>query len=277
MSEAAPASFNARIVLRPRSLDETFDLAVAYLRAYFRELGRPLGLLWVLMMLPVFLVGFWGDLWAGTAVLLVVSAFTERVVTVFVGQHLFRNPITLWTALKTVIQQGLSLTLFSIFIHAPILMMIMDNEAPGIWLGLGVLVSFVWPLILSAQLLISEVMYLERESFGAALRRTSVLMRYQFGRAFGLLVLGTLVRGLFVTITWSTALFVLDFMLQFSNVAEAVGPWFFFMGYGLSSLYIALVRFFEYIDARTRREGWDIQVRFHAIAERERQKERWAA
>ena len=27
----------------------------------------------------------------------------------------------------------------------------------------------------------------------------------------------------------------------------------------------------DYIDARTRREGWDIQVRFNAIAQRERQ------
>ena len=40
------------------------------------------------------------------------------------------------------------------------------------------------------------------------------------------------------------------------------------LGYFLSVPYVASARFLGYVDSRTRREGWDIQVRFAALLQR---------
>ena len=41
-------------------------------------------------------------------------------------------------------------------------------------------------------------------------------------------------------------------------------------GFLVAAPMVALARTFDYVDARTVQEGWDIQVRFNAIAERAR-------
>jgi hypothetical protein len=83
----------------------------------------------------------------------------------------------------------------------------------------------------------------------------------------------TFIRAFVASVTWVTTLFVLGFMLQFGDVAEALGMWPAFVGYLLVAPYVAIARMFDYVDARTRREGWDIQVRFNAIAHNAREAE----
>jgi hypothetical protein len=56
-------------------------------------------------------------------------------------------------------------------------------------------------------------------------------------------------------------------VLQFGNFSEAIGGWAAMIGYLLAGPYTAIARMFDYVDARTRREGWDIQIRFNAIAQ----------
>ena len=46
------------------------------------------------------------------------------------------------------------------------------------------------------------------------------------------------------------------------------GSWASIAGFLLAAPFVALARLFDYVDARTRLEGWDIQVRFKAIATR---------
>jgi hypothetical protein len=47
------------------------------------------------------------------------------------------------------------------------------------------------------------------------------------------------------------------------------GSTFALAGFFASIPYVASTRFLGYVDRRTRREGWDIQVRFAALAQRE--------
>ena len=74
-------------------------------------------------------------------------------------------------------------------------------------------------------------------------------------------------------VVWVTVMFVLGFVLQFGDVAEALGAWPALVGYLLAGPYVAIARMFDYVDARTQREGWDIQVRFNAIAQAAREAE----
>ena len=76
---------------------------------------------------------------------------------------------------------------------------------------------------------------------------------------------------LFVVGTMFGAKFLIEFVLQFQGVPDSVAYWAGIGGYVLSGPYVALVRLFDYVDARTRREGWDIQVRFNAIAQKSRE------
>ena len=78
----------------------------------------------------------------------------------------------------------------------------------------------------------------------------------------GLVVAQTIVRALFVLSVMFGTSFLIEFVLQFQGVPDAVEYWAGIGGFILSGPYVALVRLFDYVDARTRREGWDIQVRF---------------
>ncbi len=61
---------------------------------------------------------------------------------------------------------------------------------------------------------------------------------------------------------------VFELLLQFELDHPLLSELSIWVGWIAAGPYVATVRLFDYIDARTRREGWDIQVRFSAIAQR---------
>ncbi len=81
-------------------------------------------------------------------------------------------------------------------------------------------------------------------------------------------------RGLIILLVFSLTMFLMGFVLQFEGVFKGLLQWTLLCGYILSGPYIAVLRLFDYVDARTRQEGWDIQVRFHAIAQHAREERR---
>ena len=149
-------------------------------------------------------------------------------------------------------------------------MLITDFDAPE-WIGIGTMLGVFWPAFLASQPYFAEALLLEELPAGRAVRRARVLVLYRFSRGLGLVLFSALVRGLFAGIAFVSFQFAAEFVLQLQNFTRGLGLWAAIAGYLMSGPYLALARLFDYVDARTRREGWDIQVRFNAIAARARE------
>lgn len=273
MSGADATSFEARIVLRPRTLDETFDLALAYVRVHHRDLRRCFVAALVAALAPA--AAAWlllPDAPGIAGVLLILGVgVAERAVTVFAGRHLFGNPISVWAAWRQVLRR-LPFNLAVVAgVYLPVLVMAAVAFEDDAWVGGGVVLGVFWPFLLASHAHVSEVAHLEHLSAGRATQRARSLVAYRFGRALGLLITGAAVRAGAAAVTVSLGTFVVGWVLQFGALAELGRIPLAVLGLGLSGPFMAMVRFFDYIDARTRREGWDIQVRFNAVAQRARQ------
>lgn len=273
--DAPSTSFEAQIVLRPRSLDETLDLALVYLR----RSPRPfLGLALILVSFASALIGaavvLFQLTWSqGLALAVVLSPLLEGVVTVYAGKHLFKNNPRIGHAIRAVSKRLPFALASALLVTLPVTILLWGNLDDSIAIALGVLLGSFWPLILATQAYIGEVTHLEHLNVGRAMRRSQALITFRYGRALGLLIVTAIIRVAIAGGVMMLTHFTLGFLLQFGDVADAVGAWPALPGYLLAGPYIAVVRLFDYVDCRTRREGWDIQVRFNAIAQKERQAE----
>lgn len=273
MNERAATSFDPRIVLRPRSLDETLDLALAYLRSSPGEFTRLL----LVLILPAsaVIIGLSVALELRAAqrlcAAIMLSPFLERIVTIYAGKHIFRNDPQIGVAIEGSLAR-LPLTLLSATIIATpwVPMLVTHFDEPG-WIGFAALLGSFWPLVLASWAYLGEVAHLEALDLSRAMKRTRVLIAYRFARALGLVIMSGIIRLLVAGGAELTTEFSLGFVLQFGDVSQAIGGYPAVVGYLLAGGYVALARMFDYVDARTRREGWDIQVRFHAIAQRARE------
>ncbi len=266
------SGFDARIVLRPRSLDETFDLALAYLRVSARQFLPLFAGLSVFATGIVFLISWALDLSLGArlCVAILLTPVLERVVTVYAGRHLFQSSGLVGAALWAVLKQLPLIVALAAFNTLPLLLMAYSRFEEEALLGFGIMLGMIWPFLVVVHYYLGEVSHLEQLPLSKAPARARALVGYRYGRVFGLLAVGFVVRLLFALGTYSTGLFIMGFVLQFEEVSTNLGEWAALAGYLAAGPYLALVRLFDYVDARTRREGWDIQVRFHAIAQRER-------
>ena len=273
MSEQQQAtSFDANIVLRPRSLDETFDLAIAYLRTTLRDFVKLYAIFTIAITVFVVGVSVLLDLTIGQsfAISLILVPIYERIVTVFAGRHLFSNPASIGGAIGMVMKRFGFFFIHTGFIVLPTLMIALtdwdSDEAMGV---IGIMLAMAWLMfVVPSHIYITEVLLLEQLPVGRAMRRARVLIAYRFGRALGSLVFSMVVRVGIVAMVYFGLNFLLGFVLQFEAIADNIGVYFAVFGYVLGAPYVALARLFDYVDARTRREGWDIQVRFNAIAQR---------
>lgn len=265
-------SFEPRIALRPRTLDETFDLALAYFRSSARELGRPFAALVGVSSLFVVVLGRALALSTDRSVLLAIwiSPLIEQVVTVHAGRHLFRNKAEVGAVLGAVARRLPGLVISSVFASLPLAPMLWTSFEDTTWVGLGILFGVFWPILLATEVYRWEISLLERLSFAEATRRAHALVAYRFGRVLGFVLVSTALRVMISGATCFLSDFLLGFVLQFDHLKSIQGQMI-VVGYLAGAPYIALVRMFDYVDARTRREGWDIQVRFNAIAQAARE------
>lgn len=277
-------SFDPRVVLRPRTADETFDLALVYVRVCFKDLapllfGVPLsclavtGLVWLGLSSagPSFNTpASWGKL--SCAALLMLPTF-ERVVTVYTGRHLFRNEASVRAACATVLARLPITGAWTIFATAPLLLALWGDFDEPLYVTAAVLLGSFWPFLVASHLYLGEVAHLEQLRAREALGRTRLLVAHRFGRALAVLLLGAIVRALSALTSFLGLSFLLEFVLQIEGASSLSGGWAALAGYFAAGPYLAIVRLFDYVDARTRREGWDIQVRFNAVAQRAKEEE----
>lgn len=295
MTSGRRTSFEAGIVLRPRTLNETLDLALAYLRVHFRDFARLSALLItpsfaLLITLDLWLDLEWATIWA---VVLVLSPLLERVVIVYGSRHLFGNSPRVFDAVAAALRRPFAAVFTAVVIPLPWLWMLapLDESDPRVFFA--TLLGAVWFFVLGRTLYASIVLLLEglplmrrssrdgrspdRDHDRTVAERTRSLSRYRYGRALAFVFTSVSMRLLSAVCFELTAQFLITFLLQLGSPVDTLwengGSWAAVLGWLAACPYLAVARLFDYVDARTRLEGWDIQVRFEACvakAERER-------
>jgi hypothetical protein len=246
----------ARVVLRPRSLADVVDLALPFCVLGRRALGATTALVFgpVAALLAVLrLRAHWG--WP--ALWLVVAAawlLLDGVFTVVLGDLLFKEPREVApralvrrffgkasTVAVAVLSRAVVLAVSSILIVLPFI------QGPS--------TQFV-----------REALLLENATFPKAWARSRALARHRGSFCFGLWgatlllpPLGAVVGDLLGN---ATVGFVLQLGFPLGELFVHGGSGFAVAGALLAVPVAAAARFLGYIDLRTRKEGWDIQLRF---------------
>jgi hypothetical protein len=259
------------IVLRPRALAETLDLACRL------SCGLALGLyarLAAVVLLPCFALCLvlryamdctWTLVWM---VAVTLGAITQGVFTIAVGRLLFSEELTV----------GRVLRLFGRRLGSYLVMLVLSRAmlaATSLTVFIGL--PFLWPRLL----VVHEASLLEGAGATDAIARAN---RFIVGRASSafLAILAFLAVQVGIAITVEIlGQGLVNELLQlgapFGELFRDGGSAFALAGLFLSVPYVATARFLYYLDSRTRSDGWDVQVRFMAIAAHGAAEERQAA
>jgi hypothetical protein len=244
----------ARIVLRPRRLSELLDLALRY--AGHEALGFYLRLALVSLIpgAALCIAAYYGLGWEWTHVWIaavVVARPLQGIYTIAIGRGLFAEELTVREVLTAYLAR-----------------------LPA-YLGTLLISRIVSALFWPRSLYVHEACLLERASPGTAIQRAWQMGTHDgFGTRFGLL-LGLLLSQLVFVLGFEFLLNVglMEFVFQAGKPFGALedgGSVFALLGYFCSIPFVATARFLAYVDRRTRRDGWDIQLKFMAIEAREK-------
>jgi hypothetical protein len=248
------------VVLRPRTLSEVLDLGCRLCISLAFGLYARLS---ALILLPI-LAGClwlrygagwpWIDVWVLAAA---AGSVVQGVFTVAVGRLLFSERLGVGQVLR-LFGKRLPSYLGMLFLSRLIL------AAASVPFFLGV--PFAWPRLV----FVHEASLLENAGAVEAIRRSN---RFTFGRVapvLGALVALLLTQAAFVVTAELLGQGLVAEVLQlgkpFGSLFKDGGSPYALAGLLLSVPYVATTRFLDYIDARTRADGWDIQLRFMAIA-----------
>ena len=259
----------AAVVLRLRTVSEVFDLACRLSTGLALSVFARL-FAWVLLPLYAgclalrFALGL--DWWQVWCVAIVATTVAQGPFTIAVGRILFSEQVTVARVLK------LFASRFSAYFRALLRFTFL-------------LVVVIWTVVFAPwayirMLFLHEVCLLEGVSDGALARRCRILVAGRANPALLVVLLLLLARAGCVLVSELLGSALVDDILQlgspFGSLFEDGGSPFALLGLFLSVPYVAAARFLQYIDTRTRSDGWDIQLKFMAVASRE-QPERKAA
>jgi hypothetical protein len=250
----------ARVVLRPRSLADVLDLALPLCLANLRPLLTlaaaalaPIGVLAAALRLR----GHWGwvPLWALVGELSFVS---EGLFTLAFGELLFQEPAE--------IRPAALVRSFAGRLGAYVYMVV------GRQVLLAVSATLVFAPFLHgpATLFAGDALLLERSSPAKARGRSRALAHNRNPFCLGLWLATLALPLLGAVIGDQLGNAVVGFVFQLGkptgDLLTQGGSGFAVAGALLAAPVAAAARFLGYIDLRTRKEGWDIQLRFLAIA-----------
>ncbi len=137
-------------------------------------------------------------------------------------------------------------------------------------LALGAVLLAAWIIPWARMTYLDEAVLLERASPGAAVRRSLQLVRGSFGRSLGLVVLlATAILGavgVAELLGQAVAGSVLQLQLPAGELLDEGGSLYALAGFFAAMPVVATARFLAYLDQRTRRDGWELQVRLMDVA-----------
>jgi len=246
----------SRVRLRLRTLLEIVDLGFIFVMAN-RKIYQRLGASILVASFGACAVArAFGSSWAATWILaLVLGKLVEGVFTVAAGRLLFTENVPVrdvlepwWKRLGSYLATSLLTSLL---------------------VAVGAVTIAAFPIMIAKVLFAPEFCLLEAASPSECTSRGGRLIKGQSGRIFvlGLLLAATqlvfvifgeiLGQGLVAT--------VLQLDHPFGGLFDEGGSLYAVAGFFLAIPYVTAMRFIGYIDVRTRREGWDVQVRFAAL------------
>jgi hypothetical protein len=261
----------ARVALRPRTMSDVLDLAGPFCLAN-RRVFAPLAI-WLTAVggLLAFVcrrqAGFsWASVW------LVVAGYlwlAGGLYTVAAGELLFREPADLrLTALLGRFARRLVELVVARVVHAVALLFCASLLVP-------------LPIFAARWMFVVEAVLLESAMPFPAFTRSSRLALHRGVPCLGLALSCFLAPLLFALAAELLGFAVVELTLQMGRPFGALfsdgGSAYAVIGALLSAPFVASASFLGYIDLRTRKEGWDIQLRFMALADGEGQPRRGAA
>jgi hypothetical protein len=246
-----------KVALRERTLAEVFDLAFRF--AIVRG-GRRYLQLWLLSCAPL-LAGCiwlrrtgadWFSVWAAAVAGFVIAQvpFTLSASRLLLADEL---------SVKEVVKAWLPRIPGQLFLHAVSLAL----------LGVAALVIVPLPILAARFVYLPEISLLEGSSLVRAYERGARLAKSRLAHAIETCFLLLSVWAAFILGAEVTGNAVVEDLLSFPPLSDALsggGSWFSLFGFFAAVPFIATARFLSYIDGRTRREAWDVQLRFTELA-----------
>jgi hypothetical protein len=262
---------NAMVVLRPRTLSEVLDLACRFCFSIGLRLYLKLSA-WVLLpclvgclLLRHLLEWSWLSVWI---VAIGWATVVQGVFTAAAGRLLFAESAGVRQVL------GGFRSRFFPYLGSLVLSRLLLGAS---CLPIFLLLPSAW----TRMIFLHEASLLEGAKAYDALQRSTRFVRGRGMPAFLVLLTLLLSQGAAVLAVELLGGALLDDVLQlgkpFGSLFEEGGSPMALLGFLLSIPYIATARFLSYIDSRTRNDGWDIQLRFMAIAAKEASERRAAA
>lgn len=249
----------ASIVVRRRGLLEVVDLGFRFVAGVHPALFARLAALtllpcWILCALSRWVLAFsWPAVWL---LALSLATLAQGVFTLAVGRLMFSEAISARTVLKQYLLR------LPTYLGALI--------ATRVLIVLGSLVLILGPVAWVSAAFVHEAVLLEgASSWVEAVRRSTSFSRHHGRSTFELLCVLSATMMLAIVTGEALGHGIVEFVLQlgkpFGSLWPNGGSLFAIFGLLASIPLCATTRFLAYIDARTRRDGWDIQVRFMAI------------
>ncbi len=248
--------FACHLALRPRDPLDVLDLTVVLVRARWRPLARFAGAVLLPLSLVFGFAAWWseGAWWLGLAALAVGPA-VQAPLTLLAGRLLFAEDSSVVEAFRGVGERASAL-LGVVAVAAGVVLVSSLTCFVGAPLFLG-------PLAFSG-----EAALLERVDAGRALRRSARLAAAQPAAATAV-VLGRVALTLWCAVTFELAgqglvATVLQLGEPFGAALDGACTPYLLSGVLVAHALHGLYRLLVYVDARTRSEGWDLQVSLRA-------------
>jgi hypothetical protein len=253
----------ARVVLRPRTLPEILDLALRFATDPAATLYAKLAMLTLLPLWALTLAAHWGLGWSWGAVWLLALVLVtpiQGVFTIAVGKMMFAEHVTVREILREYLRRLPSylVALLITRVQIAVLCIAVFLVLPPLW---------IW----GRSIHVHEACLLEQAAGSDAVKRAARMVEHRVLGAAGSLLLLSVAAAGFVGVAEALLNYGLfDFVLQigmpFGSLFEEGGSAPALLGLFLAVPYWATARFLAYVDLRTRRDGWDVQLRFMALA-----------
>ena len=248
----------ARVALRERPLLDIVDLAIRFGAAHAWSYAK----MSLVVLVPCFAIS-WAvahatNWWLGWTVTVALTSLAGVPFVALASRLVFADAVSTREAL------GIALRSLPGLLGARILQLLAIAASlivAGLaWFWLGTILLFV-----------VEVLVLEQAGLGATLGRANRLASSQFGDAvltMLLLLFAPIGAAMLADVAGREILQDLLEVRPPATMFRVGGSWLALVGWWMTLPLLQTVRFFVYLDIRTRTEGWDIQTRFAAIAAR---------
>jgi hypothetical protein len=252
----------ARVVLRPRSISEIMDLALRFISEAAGKRYFHIGLLTLLPAWLICVYARFGLQWEWPMVWMLALALAtplQGVYTIAVGKLMFAEQVRLRTIFAQYFRR----------LPAYLVALVLTRAMIGIMSLMFFLI--IPPLWMWGRVnYVHEACLLEQAGPVDAIGRASRMISRNTMGAVGLVLLLLVAASGFVVVT---ELLINDglfgFVLQvgkpFGSLLDEGGSAAALLGAFLAVPYWSTARFLAYADLRTRRDGWDVQLRFMAI------------